>query len=94
MSDRNIAQRVYDGMQWLDSQIENWVDRVDLVLLDMQDSRHCILGQLYGTVKPRQDMAKFGMMAQKAADRDEMSLELWYLQTEWTRQTLLRREEV
>lgn len=93
MQDRNIAGRVYAGMQWLDSQIKNWVDRVDLVLLDMQDSRHCILGQLYGTVKPRQDMAKFGMMAQEVTDRDEMSLELWYLETEWNRQILLRRKD-
>jgi hypothetical protein len=80
-------------MQWLDSQIADWVNKVDLGMLNMQDNRHCILGQLYGNVKPRQDMAKFGMMAQEATDRDEMSLELWYLQSEWARQTLLRRQD-
>lgn len=93
MQDRNIAGRVYAGMRWLDSQIADWVHKVDLDLLNMQDNRHCILGQIYGAVKPRQDMTPLGMMAQEVADRDEMSLELWYLQTEWNRQVLLRRQE-
>ena len=93
MQDRDIAGRVHAGMKWLDSQIEDWVNKVDLELLNMQDNRYCILGQLYGTVKPRQDMAPLGMMAQEVADRDEMSLELWYIETEWKRQILLRQQE-
>ena len=92
MQDRNIAGRVYAGMNWLETRVPGWVDRLDLVRLDMQDELHSILGQLFPGLKPAHDMSHLGFVAQEAADRDEMSLELWYLETEWTRQVLLRRE--
>ncbi len=38
--------RVDAGVQWLDQHIPDWLNRIDLSLLDISSSRFCLLGQL------------------------------------------------
>jgi hypothetical protein len=88
----NIPYRVYVGILWLDSQFPDWYMRINLDTLDMQDSRFCILGQLYGAIKPHEDMTKYGFDV-AVNHYDEMQMEFFYLNTEWERQIFLRRKE-
>jgi len=89
----NIARRVYLGMSLLDKDRPGWEHKVNLNTLQMQDKRHCILGQLYGQTKWRiSNLADFGFSAY-VTNYEEMSLELWYLATEWKRQIKLRLEK-
>lgn len=43
-----MEARVARGILWLDHMHEGWRDKVDLDTFDISDSRHCILGQVFG----------------------------------------------
>lgn len=94
----NIPWRVYQGMLWLDKNRPNWWKQIHLRSLNIQDQRTCVIGQLYGGIKPRANLANLGLDAYtdmvngKHPSRDDMSLEMWYLTAEWKRQIQLRRE--
>ena len=96
---KNYAWRVYQGMLWLDKNRPDWWKRINLKSLNIQNQKTCVLGQLYGNIKPRFSMADYGFDAYSnllngvRPSHDEMSLELWYLTTEWKRQITLRRQD-
>ena len=41
-----IRARVAAGAQWLDQHRPGWIDRIDLITLDVSDPECCVLGQL------------------------------------------------
>lgn len=43
-----IAERVAAGAAWLDENVPDWVERIDLARLDVSDCVDCVLGQLFG----------------------------------------------
>ena len=43
----DIATRVAKGVALLDERKPGWMDRINLITLDVQDPNMCILGQLY-----------------------------------------------
>lgn len=43
-----VKRRVARGVKLLDKRMPGWDNRIDLYRLDMEDYRHCVLGQLYG----------------------------------------------
>jgi hypothetical protein len=96
--EKNTSWRVYVGTCWLNANLPNWWKRVNLNSLNLQDQRLCVLGQLYGQIKPLFNMADYGFDAYcdivngKRPSHDDMSMELWYLTTEWKRQILLLRQ--
>lgn len=96
---KNYAWRVYKGMQWLDKDRPGWEKKINLRTLNLKDQRTCVLGQLYGQARWRIPLAPYGFDAYAdlvdgvRPTHDEMSMELWYLTTEWKRQIKLRLEQ-
>jgi hypothetical protein len=83
---------VYRGMCWLDKQLPDWYKRINLEILDIGDVRYCILGQLYGRFKPRRQMYDLGFYS-VGHDYESVSMNSWYLTTEWKRQITLRNSQ-
>ena len=54
MSTRELEERVEKGAAWLDRNVPDWVDRVEVQSLKMSDTCRCVLGQLF-TVEVEQD---------------------------------------
>jgi hypothetical protein len=44
-----ITERVQKGVKFLDEHIANWVDGIDVLKLELDNSCNCILGQLFST---------------------------------------------
>lgn len=42
------TEQVNNGVEWLNQNCPDWLDRIDLDSLDIKDGTRCILGQLYG----------------------------------------------
>lgn len=42
------AERVARGVEWLDSNVPGWVDKVEINELNMGSSCRCVLGQVFG----------------------------------------------
>lgn len=42
-----IADRVSNGMRWLDENFPGWESRIDLKTLDLSDEYECICGQVF-----------------------------------------------
>lgn len=40
-------ERVERGAAWLDENVDDWWDKVDLIALDMRSPCRCVLGQLF-----------------------------------------------
>lgn len=43
---------VENGVTWLDANIPDWIDRIDVDTLDLQDCVKCVLGQLFDPTEP------------------------------------------
>lgn len=48
MSLPTIAERVAAGAQWLNDNVPDWWQRIDLDRLDVRSECRCVLGQIYG----------------------------------------------
>ncbi len=48
-TDEEIMTRVRNGIEWLDENIPDWLQRLDVERLDMKSDCKCILGQLDGS---------------------------------------------
>nr|MDT0658055.1 hypothetical protein [Micromonospora sp. DSM 115978] len=46
MADPTISARVKAGAAWLDQHRPGWLDRIDLITLDIGDPECCVIGQL------------------------------------------------
>lgn len=42
-----VEERVARGLEWLDSNVEGWVDKVEINSLRMASSCNCVLGQVF-----------------------------------------------
>lgn len=45
----SIEGRVSNGVSLLNEKVPNWLNRINLNVLDIYDHKNCILGQLYGS---------------------------------------------
>lgn len=87
-------------MCWLDKERPGWEHRINLDTLDLKSQKTCVLGQLYGQARWRIKLAPYGFDACSDIIKgvrpsyDQMSMELWYLTTEWKRQISLRLYDV
>lgn len=45
---KELEDRVDAGIELLNSQVENWCQRIDLDTFDLGAARLCVLGQVYG----------------------------------------------
>lgn len=43
-----IVNRVERGVSWLDAHVPDWIDKVEVIELQMADPCRCILGQVFG----------------------------------------------
>lgn len=50
-----LEERVKDGAVYLDKQVPGWEHKVDLEILDMDYTRNCVLGQMYGSYRRGKD---------------------------------------
>lgn len=46
---KTIKERVAAGARWLDKHEPGWADQIDGTALRMENSRMCVLGQVYGS---------------------------------------------
>ncbi len=95
-----IVARVEDGAAWLDEARPGWADLVDLNILDLDDPRCCVLGQVFGgffdAPTTLDDAADYGCLAYpqlRNGDSDphhaeRIRAELGMLTTAW--RTLIR----
>lgn len=60
-----VADRVARGAAWLDENYPNWVDSIDLAVLDLADCYLCMMGQVYTGVIP--DTERNQIIAQVAS---------------------------
>lgn len=44
-----VAERVAAGIQLLDDNVEGWRDKINLETFNIQNTRNCILGQIFKT---------------------------------------------
>jgi len=90
-----IAQRVENGVQWLDENMPGWLTAIDLNRLRLSSPCRCILGQLYGEYMDRPDEldngAAYGFNANWVDGADEV-WEFGALEREWRGVITARRE--
>lgn len=55
MSDLTIAQRITNGVAYLDEHVPDWLDVIDVDRLDLQQDCSCVLGQLVKSVETDDD---------------------------------------
>lgn len=48
ISEEKVRERVKRGAEYLDEMDPGWHRRVDAETLELEDGRHCVLGQLHG----------------------------------------------
>jgi len=44
----SIKERVDNGVEWLDANVDDWRNKIDSETLDISDCSHCVLGQVFG----------------------------------------------
>lgn len=49
MAELSIAERVANGVKYLDEYVPDWVGRITLPELDMRSDCSCVIGQVVGT---------------------------------------------
>jgi hypothetical protein len=52
-----LGERVSRGVTWLNDTVPGWRERVDIARLDIEDARHCVLGQVFA--EPGSDIDGF-----------------------------------
>lgn len=57
MAELSIAERVANGVEWLDENMPLWANIVHTESLDLQDGCNCVLGQLFGAYYEAPDEA-------------------------------------
>lgn len=50
-----VTERVQAGAAWLDQHRPGWLDRIDLITLNVEDPECCVLGQEFGDYGDRPD---------------------------------------
>lgn len=54
-----FEQQITAGMTLLDEKMPGWIARVNVDTLDLNDSTHCVVGQLTGDFSSEQAMSAF-----------------------------------
>jgi hypothetical protein len=57
MADLSIAERVANGVTWLDEHMPDWPSKLSVTVLDIEDCQRCVLGQLFGSFQEAPEVA-------------------------------------
>jgi len=66
-----VRERVQRGAEYLDSVDPEWYRRVDSETLELEDGRHCVLGQLHGEF--RLGLGRSHLISMSSAPRTSLS---------------------
>lgn len=87
---KTAKERIELGAKWLDMTKPDWKDKIDLSILDMDDSKHCIIGQVFGNfntvrgkVLSESTVEKYGFIYHDHEDDDDTDNEINELTEAW-----------
>ena len=78
------AQRVDNGIAWLDYRRPNWRNRINWAALDMASMNDCVLGQTGGWSDPRREVP-YGLSHYGFKNDLDSGITYEELDTEWRR---------